>query len=165
MPNACWKPSGAGRRLEDRHREVAAGRSAAAPQFARASEYDRSRNVIEPFRAAKACPSQRRTHDDAVGAHGDAPQERVMVRAHGDASKGDGNSVSAVEKILYLGAALGCFGMALFGRNLFWSRSKDRSKPGPEAPREPRPSRLPWWLGRVLFLAGGLWILYEAFAR
>jgi hypothetical protein len=69
--------------------------------------------------------------------------------------------MSTIEKILYAGAAFGCFGMALFGRNLFWGGSKT----GSDASSESRSSRLPTWLGRLLFLAGGLWILYEGFAR
>ena len=50
--------------------------------------------------------------------------------------------------------------MALFGRNLFWGGSKDGSD-GFEKPKR----RLPTWVGRVLFLVGGLWILYEGFAH
>ena len=69
--------------------------------------------------------------------------------------------VSFIEKVFYLGAALGCFGMALFGHNLFWGGSKARS----ETLRESSFSRLRTVLGRLLFLAGGLWILYEGFAH
>lgn len=97
---------------------------------------------------------------------GAAGGERRRIRgAWRRAQERDGHRVSAIEKILYLGAALGCFGMALFGRNLFWGGAKAGSEAGPQASGEPRPSRLPWWLGRVLFLVGGLWILYETFAH
>ncbi|HVP43565.1 MAG TPA: hypothetical protein VMS96_09025, partial [Terriglobales bacterium] len=60
-------------------------------------------------------------------------------------------------KILYLMGAAACFAMAGLFKS-FWLGGFG-AHPGYGA------RRIPGWLGRLLFVLGGLWLIYDGFLR